>query len=83
MIAYERIVAGRNRDTELAWQIGNFVGFKRLPPLKECLRTLKRPTLDQQFTEVMANVSILTGRDPQRVRLVRTEGGGCQLISLN
>lgn len=83
VIAQERLIEQHNRDAALAWRVGNFVGFRKLPPLKDFLIDLHPPTLDQQVEAVMGNMAVMTGRDPKRVRMERVEGGGCRLISLN
>lgn len=80
--AVERTVDEHNRDVALAWRIAALDRHKTLPSLSELL--MKAPeTLDQQVEAVMGTISVRTGRDPQRVRMVRTEDGRCQLISLN
>ena len=80
-IAQERLIDDQNRDMALAWRIGAFIGFRKLPPLKELLIRKRAPTLAQQFEQTMHNVSVVMGLDPKRVRLKRGKDGRCLLIS--
>jgi hypothetical protein len=70
VVAQQRALDEVNRDTTLAWQIEVLARQKKLRPLPELL--IKAPkSREAQFVETMHNISIITGRDPQRVRLVR------------
>lgn len=72
VVAYERMIDERNKELSLAWHIEMFARQKQLPDLKD-VQVKPKIGREDQFTQTMANLSILTGRDPQRVRLVKRE----------
>ena len=80
-LAVERLIAESNRATTLAWQTAAFQRMRKLPTLQDVLHK-PAATLEQQFTQTMHNLSVVTGRDVTRVRKVRVNGGGWRLTSL-